>query len=191
MPSSELICTPAQTVGPFFGLGLPFAGDSALVGADVPGAVELHGAVYDGAGVTVPDALVEIWQPDTAGRLSRAPGSLRRDGRPFTGWGRAATDTDGHYRFITVPPGPVNPGRPPYFAVSVFARGLLQGLFTRAYLPGGDIAADPLLSTLDRGRRDTLLCIAENNSPRTGYRFDIYLQGPNETVFLAYRERRR
>ncbi|OBI88578.1 protocatechuate 3,4-dioxygenase subunit alpha [Mycobacterium asiaticum] len=191
MPSPELACTPAQTVGPFFGLGLPFPGDSALVGSDVPGAVELHGAVYDGAGVTVPDALVEIWQPDAAGRLSRAPGSLRRDGHSFTGWGRAATDIDGHYSFNTVPPGATNPARPPYFAVSIFARGLLHGLFTRAYLPGGDIAADPLLSGLDPGRRDTLLCIAESDSGRTSYRFDIHLQGPNETVFLDYRDRRR
>ncbi|OBJ87010.1 protocatechuate 3,4-dioxygenase subunit alpha [Mycobacterium asiaticum] len=191
MPSPELVCTPAQTVGPFFGLGLPFPGDSALVAANVCGAVELHGAVYDGAGVTVPDALVEIWQPDTAGRIPRVPGSLRRDGRTFTGWGRAATDTDGHYRISTVPPGPVNPGRPAYFAVTVFARGLLQGLFTRAYLPGGDIGADPLLSTLDPSRRDTLLCSAESDSGRTRYRFDIHLQGPDETVFLAYRDGRR
>ncbi|OBI90642.1 protocatechuate 3,4-dioxygenase subunit alpha [Mycobacterium asiaticum] len=191
MPSPELVCTPAQTVGPFFGLGLPFPSDSALVGADAPDAVELHGAVYDGAGVMVPDALVEIWQPDPTGGIPRAPGSLRRDGRSFTGWGRAATDTDGHYRFITVPPGPVNPGRPAYFAVTVFARGLLQGLFTRAYLPGGEIASDPLLSNLDPDRRGTLLCIAERHSGRTRYRFDIHLQGPNETVFLAYRDRRR
>lgn len=191
MPSPEFVCTPAQTVGPFFGLGLPFPGDIALVDADVAGAVELHGTVYDGAGVTVPDALVEIWQPDTGGRIPRVCGSLRRENRTFTGWGRAATDTDGHYRFSTVPPGAVNSGRPPYFAVTVFARGLLQGLFTRAYLPGGDIAADPLLSTLEPGRRDTLLCVAESDSGRTRYRFDIHLQGPNETVFLAYRDRRR
>ncbi len=77
-------------------------------------------------------------------------------------------------------------GNAPFFALAVFARGLLNRLFTRAYLPGGDLADDPLLSTVDAGRRATLLCVPE--SGESGYRFDIQLQGPNETVFLAYRD---
>ncbi len=106
---TELACTPGQTVGPFFGLGLPYPGDSDLVGlvgqADAD-AVQLHGTVYDGAGDGVPDALVELWQPDGAGRIPRAAGSLRRDGSAgFTGFGRAATDADGRYGFTTVTPG--------------------------------------------------------------------------------------
>lgn len=178
---ADLCRTPGQTVGPFLGLGLPFAGDSALIGNRHPHAVRLHGAVYDGAGDGVPDALVELWQADDAGRIPRRAGSLRRDTAEFTGWGRCATDAAGRYGFTTVVPGATGAG-PPFFALTVFARGLLDRLFTRAYLPGGD----PDLGGLDPERRATLLCAAESDC--RAYRFDIRLQGPRETVFLAYRD---
>jgi len=185
---AELACTPGQTVGPFFGVGLPYPGDGELVGDGFPGAVGLHGTVYDGAGAGVPDALVELWQPDSTGRIPRAAGSLRRDGTTFTGWGRAATDADGHFRFTTVTPGSASPGGPPFFAIAVFARGLLHRLLTRAYLPACELDADPVLSDVAPERRNTLLCVAESASGKTGYRFDIHLQGPNETVFLTHRD---
>ena len=70
----------------------------------------------------------------------------------------------------------------------MFARGLLNRLFTRAYLPDGDLGTDPLLASVDAGRRATLVCVAESASGRPIYRFDIHLQGPKETVFLAYRD---
>lgn len=178
-----MTCTPGQTVGPFFSIGLPFYRDSELVCDEFPGAIELHGTVFDGADTAVPDALVEIWQPDSAGRIPQESGSLCRDGWTFTGWGRAATDSAGHYGFTTVPPGS-SAGQPPFFAVAVFARGLLHRLFTRAYLPGED--TDPVLSAVDPRRRSTLICVDEKVSARTRYRFDIHLQGPAETVFLAY-----
>ncbi len=187
----ELACTPGQTVGPFFGLALPYPGDSELVGDVHPGVIRLHGTVYDGAGAAVPDALLELWQTDGAGSVPRRAGSLRRDGLAFTGWGRAATDADGHYGFTTVAPGAAPGGgaaRPPFFAITVFARGLLHRLFTRAYLPAGDLNADPVLAAVDARRRATLMCVAESGSGREGYRFDIHLQGPNETVFLKYRD---
>jgi len=185
---AELACTPGQTVGPFLGLGLSYPGDSDLVGGSDAGAIRLHGTVYDGAGGPVPDALVEIWQPDGPGRIPRAAGSLRRDGSTFTGWGRCATDAAGHYSFTTVAPGAASAGRPPFFALVIFARGLLNRLFTRAYLPDGDPDADPLLAGLDAERRAMLVCAAESASGPTRYRFDIHLQGPKETVFLAYRD---
>ncbi len=183
---TESACTPGQTVGPFLDLGMPYPGDSNVVGDGHPQAVRLHGTVYDGAGGGVPDALVELWQPDSAGRISQQAGSLRRDNTVFTGWGRSATDAAGHYGFTTVAPGSASAGRPPFFAITLFARGLLNRLFTRAYLPDGDLDADPLLATVDVARRSTLLCVAESGCPR--YRFDIRLQGPRETVFLAYRD---
>uniref|UniRef100_UPI00351A8A08 protocatechuate 3,4-dioxygenase subunit alpha n=1 Tax=Mycobacterium sp. Marseille-P9652 TaxID=2654950 RepID=UPI00351A8A08 len=154
-----MLCIPGQTVGPFFALGL--ACDGALTPPADPRAVRLHGTVYDGAGHGIPDALVELWQGDAV-----------------TGWGRAATDASGRYAFTTAPPGG------PFFALTVFARGLLDRLFTRAYLPGGDPDADPVLAAVDPARRSVLLCVAEND--RAAYRFDIHLQGPRETVFLAY-----
>ncbi|WP_020015134.1 dioxygenase family protein [Promicromonospora sukumoe] len=129
--------TPAQTVGPFFGYALPYTRGNELVEPGTPGAVRLHGTVYDGAGVPVPDALVEIWQADPAGAVVARSGSLLRDGT-FTGWGRAETDREGGYWFRTLEPGATEPGRPPFFAVTVFARGLQDRLFTRAYLPAAD-----------------------------------------------------
>jgi protocatechuate 3,4-dioxygenase, alpha subunit len=188
---TELACTPGQTVGPFFGLGLQYPCGSDLVSDGDAYAVRLHGRVYDGAGNGVPDALVELWQPDGAGRIPRAAGSLRRDdSASFTGFGRAATDAEGRYAFTTVTPGPVGSG-PPFFAITVFARGLLNRLFTRAYLPDGALDADPLLAGVDATRRATLVCAAESASGQPGYRFDIHLQGTNETVFLTYRDDRR
>jgi protocatechuate 3,4-dioxygenase alpha subunit len=179
---AESACTPGQTIGPYLHLGLPYAGDNQLVGNAHVGAIRLRGTVYDGAGDAVPDALVELWQLGPDGRVVRQAGSRRRDGRTFTGWGRCATDTAGRYSFTTLTPG-APPGRAAFFAITVFARGLLNRLFTRAYLPEPDLDADRLLSALDAARARTLVCVAEKG----GYRFDIHLQGRSETVFLAYR----
>jgi len=165
--------TPGQTIGPFFGFALPFPRDTELVPPGTPGAIRLHGRVLDGHGDPVPDALLELWQADPAGGVVQRQGSLHRDGYTFTGWGRAATDRDGHYSFSTLAPGA------PFFAVTVFARGLLNRLFTRAYLPG---ASDAFLEGLDIGRRSTLLTTEDE----TGLVFDVHLQGDRETVFLSY-----
>ncbi len=96
-----------------------------------PGAIRLHGTVYDGAGDPVPDAILELWQPDADGMPVQARGSLTRDGFTFTGFGRAAVDAAGHYSFTTLRPG----GEHPYALITVFARGLMHHLFTRAYFP--------------------------------------------------------
>ena len=111
-------------------------------------------------------------------------GSLHRDGFTFTGFGRAATDATGHYSFCTLRPGPTEPGAAPFVAVTVFARGLLNRLFTRAYLPGDPeaLAATPLLAGLEQDRRATLVATEDG----TGFRFDIHLQGERETVFLRH-----
>jgi protocatechuate 3,4-dioxygenase alpha subunit len=175
---------PGQTVGPFFHLGLEYPQMNELVPPASPRAVRLHGRVTDGAGNPVPDAVLEIWQADPQGAVLRQPGSLRRDGWTFTGWGRAATDPDGHYQFFTLEPGATDPGKAPFFAVTVFARGLLDRLFTRAYLPDDDalLAGDTLLAAVDPARRHTLIAEREPG----GLVFDVQLQGADETVFLAY-----
>ena len=177
----ELAATPGQTVGPFFHYALPYPGDRELVRRGTLGSVWLHGYVYDGNGNAVPDALLEIRQADAHGVVPRVEGSLRRDGAGFTGWGRSSTDPTGHYWFSTVEPGSVG-GAAPFFAVTVFARGLLDRLFTRIYLPG-DLTADPLLSGLDEADRTTLIAVREADG---SLRFDVRLQGPGETVFLTY-----
>ena len=180
---TALIPTPGQTVGPFFHYGLPYEGGAELVPAGHPDAIHLHGTVLDGAGAPIPDALIEIWQADTDGRIVQEPGSLHRDGWTFTGWGRAATDATGHYSFTTLLPGATDDGAAPFFAVAVFARGLLDRLLTRAYVPGHpSLSDDALLSSLPEDRRDTLVATVD----ATGLVFDIHLQGEQETVFLTF-----
>jgi protocatechuate 3,4-dioxygenase alpha subunit len=180
---STLTATAGQTIGPFFGCALPFDRGNELVPPRSPGAIRLHGVVTDGAGAPVPDALLEIWQADGDGVVPTATGSLHRDGWTFTGWGRAGTDADGHYSFTTVTPAATHQVSAPFIAVTVFARGLLNRLFTRAYVPHDRLEDDRLLNSVPAGRRHTLLAVPDDH----GLRFDIKLQGVDETVFLRYR----
>lgn len=184
--------TPSQTVGPFYGYALPFAGGGDIAPAGHRGALVLHGQVLDGAGAPVPDAVVEVWQPAPDGSRHGAPGSLRRDpvtgavtgrhGLAFTGFGRVPTDADGHYAVRTLPPGGV-----PYVAIIVFARGLTHHLHTRAYLhDAAGLVEDRLLSGLPERRRATLVTTPEDTGV---HRFDIRLQHDGvheETVFLDF-----
>jgi len=180
----QLVPTAGQTIGPFYGFALPYDRDDELVPPGTPGLVRLHGTVLDGAGAPVPDAMLEIRQADPAGHVPAVEGSLRRDGTVFTGWGRCAVDPAGRYSFTTVEPGATHEGAAPFFAVTVFARGLLNRLFTRAYLPGDDrLERDRLLSGLEPDRRRTLVATREDDG---SLRFDIRLQGEGETVFLAF-----
>src|SRR5262249_39685627 len=135
------------------------------------------------------DAMVEIWQADGAGRH---PGddAAARPNSGFRGFGRAACDGAGEFAFRTVKPGAVpGPGgrlQAPHIDVGIFARGLLRRLFTRisfAAEPGS--GADPILALVAADRRATL--VAARGAAADGvplYRFDIALQGPQETVFF-------
>ncbi len=184
---TESLPTPGQTVGPFFGFALPYAGDAHLAPPGRADAISLSGRLLDGNGDPVPDAVIELWQTDAAGELVQQSGSLRRDGWTFTGWGRCPTDADGRYRFTTLAPGRSRSDSG-FFALTVFARGLLDVLFTRAYLPErADPIGDPLLGRLEPDRRATLIARAGDG----GYVFDIHLQGDAETVFLTYRDQPR
>lgn len=178
--------TPSQTVGPFFAFGLPFSGGGEVVPAGTVGAISLHGTVRDGDGAPVPDALLEFWQAGPDGRLPTRAGSMARDGHAFTGFARVATDRAGGYAIRTVRPGAAaDYPDAPHLAVTVFARGLLHHLFTRVYLPeAGSRATDPLLSSLPAQRAATLVAVADDRLGGPGYRFDVVLQGPGETVFL-------
>ena len=108
----------------------------------------------------------------------QAEGSLRRDGWTFTGFGRAATDGGGRYTFTTVRPATG------FISMTVFARGLLDRLFTRVYLPdpGTGVAHSPFLDTLPAERRSTLVAQGGDDDVV----FDIHLQGERETVFLDF-----
>ncbi len=167
--------TPSQTVGPFLHLALPYDGGQCLVLPDDPEAIVVHGHVIDGAGDAVADALIEIWQADADGRYDTS-----------SGFGRCATDSSGRFEFVTREPGPVpHPDgtmQAPHIAISVFARGLLDRIVTRCYLPTNGLAnhADTVLSTVAPDRRAALVAIADER----GLRFDIRLQGEAETPFF-------
>jgi len=185
MPETPFTQTPSQTVGPFFGYALPYAGGPEVAPPWHPGVIRLHGTVLDGAGDPVPDAIVEIWHADAAGRPIAERGSLDRDGHAVTGFGRAAVDRDGHYSFTTVKPGAMRADAAPYVLVTVFARGLLHHLFTRAYFAdeAERNARDPFLASVDESRRGTLVAELDDAG---GYVFDIRLQGDGETVFIQF-----
>ena len=157
--------TPSQTVGPFFHLGLAWPRSP-----DAAGALTLTGQVFDGAGAPVPDALLEIWQADATG----VP-------QPGVGLQRTAVDADGRFSFQLLKPG-ATPGTAPHLVLTVFARGLLRQLHTRVYFPEDDASldSDPVLALIPPARRATL--IARRAGP--DYRFDIHLQGSQETVFF-------
>jgi protocatechuate 3,4-dioxygenase alpha subunit len=184
--------TPSQTVGPYFSIGLPWEDGPHAVAAGTPGALRLTGTVYDGAGRPVPDAMIETWQADPDGRFADLwghGGPSRLDG--FRGFARCGyEDGDGTYAIVTVKPGRVAAGpglggglQAPHIDMSVFARGMLHRVVTRVYFAdeAEANAADPVLGTVSPDRRATLLAQPTDD----GYRFDIHLQGPGETVFFA------
>jgi protocatechuate 3,4-dioxygenase alpha subunit len=195
--ADRLIPTPSQTVGPFFHLGLdrPEWGD--LTRGNPKGErIVIEGRVLDGDGVPVPDAVIELWQANAAGRYAH-PDDTQTD-KPldpnFRGFGRVATDAEGRFRITTIRPGPV-PGRgnslqAPHINVLLLSRGLLIHLHTRIYFAGEPAnASDPLLSSIeDPAVRGTLLARRAEGSSQSGspalYHFDIIMQGENETVFL-------
>jgi protocatechuate 3,4-dioxygenase, alpha subunit len=164
---TELGITPSQTVGPYFAIGLPWAGGPFAVPAGTPGAVWLRGRVFDGAGEPVPDAMLETWQSSGEGRR----------------FARVGTGPDGSYAILFVKPAPDGTGQAPYLAMSVFARGLLDRVVTRVYFDDEPDAntADPVLTSItDPALRATLIAVSADD----GYTFDIRLQGEGETVFL-------
>jgi protocatechuate 3,4-dioxygenase alpha subunit len=184
--------TPSQTVGPFFSLGLTRAPMNLLASEGTQGErVRIEGQVLDGEGKPVPDAMVEIWQANRYGRYNHPEDIQEKPLDPtFMGWGRAGTDKHGEYYFETIKPGPV-PGngeavQAPHINLVVFARGMLVHAFTRIYFSDEPANADdPVLSSIrNKARRNTLIAAREERNGQTIYRFDIRLQGQNETVFF-------
>ena len=204
--------TPSQTVGPFFHYGLPWKGGADLVGRSDMGArpelfaeehyvlnlsaptgtpagavIAVAGRVIDGDGVPVPDAMIELWQANAAGRY-RSADDDRDDAAidpHFVGFGRTSTDDAGVYRFRTIRPGRVQgPGgivQAPHLALSVFGRGLIKRLATRLYFADGEgNDTDPVLAAVPTERRATLIAQPRDDS----WWLDIVLQGAHETVFF-------
>jgi protocatechuate 3,4-dioxygenase, alpha subunit len=179
--------TPSQTAGPFVSIGTEWDATGSMVPESSPGALVLTGRITDGSGQPVTDAMLEFWQADPDGGFPTGPGKGQ-----WTGFTRALTDGEGRYRLVTLKPGPVadGDGRPqaPHIDVSIFARGLLQRLVTRAYFSDEEVLneTDPVLASvgsLDPALKGRLM--AQRLTGTNTYSFDIYLQSEQETVFFA------
>lgn len=187
--------TPSQTAGPFVHIGcIPtFAGLEGVYPEDLgvraieEGAkgevITITGAVMDGTGWALRDAMIESWQPDAAGFFPCAAGADPK----VNGFCRFAADAQtGEFTLKTVKPGrvPLRGGgfQAPHIAIWIVARGINIGLSTRIYFDDEDNDGDPLLARIEqRPRVETLVA---KKVAAGQYRFDIRLQGDGETVFL-------
>jgi protocatechuate 3,4-dioxygenase alpha subunit len=187
--------TPSQTIGPYFSYGLTpeqygydykqLAGNTlAEDGIDT---ITIRGQVFDGNGDTVRDAILELWQADSRGRYAH-PADGRSSNTGFGGFARVGTGTlDGHFfEFHTVKPGAIGDGQAPHITLVVFMRGLLNHVYTRIYFSDEAEAnqGDPVLTSIDQGRRGTLIARRQDGAEGTVYRFDIHMRGDQETVFF-------
>ena len=183
----KFLPTPAQTVGPYLSIGLTWPDGPHVVAPGSPGAIRIAGRLLDGRGDPVTDGLVETWQADPDGRFDH-PDDPRGRALGFRGFGRCLTGSSGEWEIVTRKPGPLPTAdgeiEAPHLDVSVFARGLLHRLVTRIYFSDEEAAnaGDPVLRSLfDGSERATLVAAAVDG----GYRIDIHLQGPDETVFFT------
>ena len=196
---TQLKQTPSQTVGPFFAYGLTptqYGYDfkslftPVLTQAHAEGEhIRITGQVFDGAGVSVHDAIVEINQPDAQGQIISSVEDAERKG--FAGFGRCGTGTFGgnHFVFDTVKPGILSEGQAPFINVCVTMRGLLLHTFSRIYFSdeAAANAQDEVLSSVPSERRATLVAVREKTNAGPVYRFDIHMQDSaagQETVFF-------
>ena len=182
------VVTPFQTVGPFFDFALEVE-DGRIVASEAADGMHIvvAGTIRDGAGDPVPDALVEVWQANAAGRYRHPADEGRAPLDPACdGFGRVATTTDGRFEFATVMPGsvPAPDGRrqAPHLLVSLLARGVLTRLATRIYFEDDPANPDdPVLQLVPEQRRGTLVA---RRAEANRFVLDIVLQGPGETVFF-------
>jgi protocatechuate 3,4-dioxygenase, alpha subunit len=189
--------TPSATVGPFFLFGLipsTYGGEDVitnnLVTPDASGEkIRIEGRVLDGDGAPIPDAMLEIWQADAAGRYAHPADTRALPNAAFKGFGRSPTDSEGRYAFDTIKPGAV-PGpngrmQAPHIAVNLFSRGVLKQMVSRIYFSDEAAnAADPVLDLVPPARRATLIARREERDGAPVYRLDFKLQGDGETVFF-------
>lgn len=194
--------TPSQTAGPYVHIGLaPGAAGFEIyrqeLGWDIVGPnakgerIRVEGTVIDGTGSPVKDVMLEVWQANSNGIYAHAEdGRTVEDG--FRGWGRVITDFEtGEWAFDTIKPGAVM-GRngcvmAPHLNLWIVARGINVGLNTRMYFEDevAANAADPVISLIEwERRRATLLATRSIRNGQVVYRFDIKLQGDDETVFF-------
>jgi protocatechuate 3,4-dioxygenase beta subunit len=200
-PSKPLILLPqtlSEVTGPVFGHDVVAAGDSDLTrqhaGEPLGERIVLSGRVLDENGKPVSNTLIELWQANAAGRYQHKNDRHDAPVDPnFTGGGRALTDADGRYRFLTIKPGAYpwrnhhNAWRPAHIHLSLFGPAFATRLVTQMYFPGDPLLAfDPIFnSTADEKSRNRLVSSFDWESTQPeyalGYRFDIVLRGRDAT----------
>ncbi|MEB3766415.1 protocatechuate 3,4-dioxygenase subunit alpha [Acinetobacter sp. MD2] len=200
----ELKETPSQTGGPYVHIGLlpqqanidvfEHNYDNNLVQPHTQGErIRLEGQVFDGLGLPLRDVLVEIWQADADGAYPSQADTQDKTADPhFLGWGRTGADFNtGFWHFDTIKPGAVagrkGSTQAPHIALIIFARGINIGLNTRVYFEDEAEAngKDPVLNSIEWAvRRQTLIAKREQRDGEIVYRFDIRVQGEDETVFF-------
>jgi len=173
-----MIPTGESTLGPFFPPRYVDAGANDLTvleGRKAKGeAIEIRGRVLQADGTPLENLVVEIWQADAGGIFRHSADPRHAEADPdFLGWGRAATDASGNYRFRTIRPGAPQ-GRAPHINLMVMYSGLMRILKTTMFFEDGK---DPVLMAVPPSRRNLL--IAKGN-----YEFNIRLSGENETPFF-------
>jgi len=194
--------TASQTAGPYVHIGLaPGAAGFDIykqeLGWDIAGPnaqgerIRVEGRVIDGMGAPIKDVMLEIWQANADGHYAHPEGGGPvEDG--FRGWGRVITDFEtGEWGVDTVKPGrtPGRDGRQqaPHLNLWIVARGINVGLNTRMYFDdeAAANARDPVLNLIEwEHRRATLIATRSEAGGTVVYRFDIRLQGDDETVFF-------
>lgn len=160
---AEFGITPSQTVGPYVHIGLTLE-DSEIIATEGD-TIEVTLSVVDGNGDPVADAMIEIWQ-------TRPDGTYNTDEvEGFRGLGRGMVDETGTVTFTTLRPGATEE-EAAHLKVGVFARGMLERLYTRLYFPENDNSSDPVLELVDAARRDLLIAEPVDG----GYRKTIVMQ---------------
>lgn len=187
----DFVPTPSQTVGPYFSIGLTEKySKRCIAGKQARGErLCLTVRVLDGDGTPINDSLIEVWQADASGKYNHPEDPQPQAADPgCDGFGRMGTDEDGCCQFDTIKPGrvpgPGNTLQAPHLNVALFARGMLKQFYTRIYFGGDDAnQIDPVLALVPAERRETLMAKPDPAKPRF-WRFDIHLQGGEETVFF-------
>jgi protocatechuate 3,4-dioxygenase, alpha subunit len=188
--------TPSQTVGPYFAYGLcPEQYNFDLKSLFTPSLVDheaagehitIVGQVFDADGAVVGDAMLEFLQVDPQGNYPASRADVTKSG--FRGFARVGTGTDPQKRFVvqTVKPGATGEDEAPHINVIVLMRGMLLHTFTRLYFDDEAAAneRDAVLASVPAERRNTLIAKRETHAGSTVYRFDIHMQGENETAFF-------
>lgn len=188
--------TASQTAGPYVHIGCTpkFAGiegvfpedlGARMITGDASGErITLTGQIFDGTGTPLRDAMIEAWQADANGLYAGQDGADPH----FTGFGRCpCNQSDGTFAFETVKPGavpwPAGGMQAHHITLWIVARGINLGLHTRAYFADAkENDSDPVLGRIEhRVRVKTLLAQPEGSGT---YRFNIHLQGPDETIFF-------